>query len=170
MHLLLTHQIFLSSWLLQLLTSIGANARDPSIRRAHVEDREPEDEKDFINGKRLMLLEVYNKLKQIGFDISEDDFVLADSTDRRTSMILFQLRREKENMDLDCAARGNERVQSALGIDLLMEVQEKVKAIIDGMDLPMNISTHLRNRMEDWMGRDLSEHKKVIYYMLLEAV
>lgn len=156
---------------MEFLSSNGANTRDPSIRRALVHDREPEDEKDFINGKRLMLLEVYNKLKRIGFDINEDDFVLADSSDRRTNVLLFHLRKEKEKMDPVRAARAKERFQLALTVDL-MEVQDKIKTIVDGIKPFTYYDTRalVRGRLEDWIGEDLSEYEEAIHCMLLEAV
>ena len=118
-----------------------------------------------------MLLEVYNKLKRIGFDINEDDFVLADSSDRRTNVLLFRLRKEKEKMDPVRAARAKERFQLALTVDL-MEVQDKIKTIIDDIKPFTYYDTRafVRGRLEDWIGEDLSEYEEAIHCMLLEAV
>mmetsp|Transcript_3952 Transcript_3952/g.7072 ORF Transcript_3952/g.7072 Transcript_3952/m.7072 type:complete len:195 (-) Transcript_3952:72-656(-) len=108
----------------------------------------------FIGGKRIITLESFEKLNELGFDISENDCKIIDEDDRRTCYRSFM-----------CAQRTKERLNSGKALSDIDDVQEKMEFMFQTMqELNGYINTdearvsHCQKKLEGWLNVDSSAH------------
>ncbi|KAL9181793.1 hypothetical protein ACHAXT_012136 [Thalassiosira profunda] len=166
---------------LKSLISAGANAKDGRIRQTLVERCEKGLDRPFGNGKpartfaggkRIMSIESYRRLEDLGFDICESDFLLVDTSDNRTNWHLFMFRKDKAQLDPEKARLAKERFQAAFNVDM-EEVKQRIKrSIASGDILYLLTEMKVHWRLAEWLNisiADLKEHKEAVKALILES-
>jgi len=167
----------------QYLISKGANAKDHKIVKALIEyevdpDYDWDDDDDWaqsINNKRILTIETYDKLREIGLDIHENDFFLIDTVDKRSSYNLQRMLQKQKKLDPETVRQAKAQLEITLldldiGIDF-EDFQRRVEKVV--------IDTH-PNQLSIWLvchilhqefGSIISHgHEDAINHLLLEAV
>lgn len=122
----------------------GANAKDPEILNFLVEGGAMD--YMFLGCKRIITLVAYTKLKNLGFDMSENDCMIIDESDRRTNYLSFM--RAKDT-------RG--KLKSGTKLCTMWEVQAEVRYFVQNSNREALTVMRVREMLQDWLGIDLSD-------------
>ncbi|KAL9179964.1 hypothetical protein ACHAXT_007934 [Thalassiosira profunda] len=156
---------------MKMLISRGADVKDQSIRKAlvakptipKVSNSEAKVSMGFVNDKRVVLLETYTRLKEMGVDVNEQDFVIVDDlADSRTSYGLF-VHQQLQTLCPESIREAKDRLGSETGLSI-RDVEADVKRILDQLESDESPDRHWRgvhNRLEKKLGVDLSGHHDV---------
>ena len=114
----------------------------------------------FLGRRRIVELETYNRLKSLGCEMKEEDFIAVDQKDKRASVELFQARKVKSQLDSGVAFCDIEKVQDRIKRMLDRSPIWHNNRFIDSDDLTV------RDMMEiltDWLKFDLSDYRANIH-------
>ena len=110
-----------------------------------------------MNGKRLVELKTYNKLKAIGFGfLNGDNSVVVDRNDPRADLKQFTRRKIESQLNSGVSVRDIE------------ELSDEVKRILRNLRGD-NLLEVLVGMLENQIGIDLSKHRKDIENLFLEC-
>ncbi|KAL7544304.1 hypothetical protein ACHAWF_007689 [Thalassiosira exigua] len=84
------------------LVENGADPKDSSIVEYLLSDR-PQRQRCFVGRKLMIELGSYTKLKELGLDLNEDNFITVDESDKRTSICHFEDRKVKKQIESSVA-------------------------------------------------------------------
>ena len=98
---------------LECLIANGGNPNDTTIISDLLDKRRYSSE-HFLGRRRIVELETYNKLKSLGCDMKEEDFLAVDQADKRTDVELFQARKLKSQLNSGVAICDIEEVQDRI--------------------------------------------------------
>ena len=106
----------------------------------------------------------------MGFDINEDDFVLVDSSDKRTNYSLQRLRAAKADIEPGRYQLAKERIASHVGMSS-KDVEVLVKRLVNETPLEKvhwNMTRlHVQNRLKAELRSDLSDYFEDIDVLFL---
>ncbi|KAL9184325.1 hypothetical protein ACHAXT_002411 [Thalassiosira profunda] len=126
---------------IEYLISNGGNPRDWSVRNKLLSKHEYRHGLDcFLGDKLVITMQSYDELKHYGFDASEDDFLVVDTSEERTSVRRF------EGMAI------RSQLKSGIPISDIAYIREYVKMYSVWFRAP-----ELTERMQNWFGVDRSE-------------
>mmetsp|Transcript_24729 Transcript_24729/g.53339 ORF Transcript_24729/g.53339 Transcript_24729/m.53339 type:complete len:159 (+) Transcript_24729:532-1008(+) len=105
-------------------------------------------------------IEVFNRLKGVGFDINESDFVIVDQSDERAKYISHEARRAVEQLSSGTSLRHIQEIR-----DRVMHIVESLNG--DGDILAM---IDIPEILEGWLDTDLSDQSNEIQGLVAECV
>ena len=85
--------------MMENLIELGANIKDPRIFQAIMQDVNDSPCTIFRDSKRIIKQTTYNKLKDIGLELSQENFSIIDASDRRTRVIGDDMRRMRDQLN-----------------------------------------------------------------------
>ena len=144
---------------LECLIANGGNPNDSTVINRLL-DKQRYSSEHFLGRRRIVELETYNRLKSLGCEMKEEDFIAVDQKDKRASVELFQARKVKSQLDSGVAFCDIEKVQDRIKRMLDRSPIWHNNRFIDSDDLTV------RDMMEiltDWLKFDLSDYRANIH-------